>query len=256
MIAIPRTKYGLHFHDVFFSDDPLAAREQFSLAHFSQAALPLAGLEPCATKVVNLRVDEGPLFTALSSNTRYKIRRAEREGVIPVMNWAPSDFNIASFCEHYDTFAQFKNLPLSNRNKLLGLKSASSLVLAIARDSTEATLVGHAYIADRELGRLRLLYSASHFRSSQDTEERNRIGRANRLLHWHAMHSARSDGFQHYDLGGFPMTEGDPEKNAIARFKNEFGGELVMEYSGFLSRHTIIQRAIPAVRQIIGVHRS
>jgi hypothetical protein len=29
-----------------------------------------------------------------------------------------------------------------------------------------------------------------------------------------------------------------------------------MEYSGFLSRHTIIQRAIPAVRQIIGVHRS
>jgi hypothetical protein len=254
MIAIPRTKYGLHFHDVFFAANPQTSRKQFHLAHFSQAAQPFAGLEPCATKVVDLRVDEGSLFTALSNNTRYKIRRAEREGVIPLLNSDPSELDITLFCEHYDTFAQFKRLPPSNRNKLRGLKNASSLILASASDAVGTTIVGHAYIADRELGRIRLLYSGSHFRSSQDTEERNRIGRANRLLHWHVIHTARSCGFQSYDLGGFPMTEKDPDKNAIARFKNEFGGAIVREYSGFLSRHSIIQRAIPAVQQIVRAH--
>jgi hypothetical protein len=195
------------------------------------------------------------LFNALSSNTRYKIRRAEREGITPFLNATPSELDITAFCEHYDTFAQHKNLPPSNRNKLLGLKNASALILASASDTEGVTLIGHAYIADREVGRMRLLYSASHFRSSQDTEERNRIGRANRLLHWHAIQTARCCGFQHYDLGGFPMTETDPEKNAIARFKSEFGGETVMEFSGFLSRHSLIQRTIPTMRQLIGGYR-
>lgn len=255
MIAIPRIKYGLHFHDVFFAADPQNSKGQFHLAHFSQASKSFSGLEPCTTKILDLRTDQGMLFNALSSNTRYKIRRAEREGVIPVLNSAPSELDITTFSKHYDTFAQHKHLPRSNDNKLLGLKNASALILANASDADGTNLVGHAYIADRELGRIRLLYSCSHFRSSQDTEERNRIGRANRLLHWHAINTARSCGFHYYDLGGFPITQTDPEKNAIARFKSEFGGQTVMEYSGFLSRHSIIQRTLPAVRQIVRAGR-
>ncbi len=250
MIAIPRTKYGLNFHDVFFAAEPQTLKERFFVAHFSQAARPLPGLEPCATKLIDLRSDHGSLFDSFSSNTRYKIRRAEREGVTPVIKSTPSEVDITSFCEHYDTFAQLKKLPLSNRNKLFSLNSAASLILAIASDIDGRTIVTHAYIADRGLGRIRLLYSGSHFRSTPDSEERNRIGRANRLLHWHAISTGRSHGFQHYDLGGFPMTQTDPDKSAIARFKSEFGGLTVLEYSGFLSRHSLIQHTIPAVQQL------
>lgn len=255
MIAIPRFKYGFHFHDVIFATEPQIVKDRFYVAHFSQAARPLSGLEPCTTKLVDLRADHGSLFDSLSSNTRYKIRRAEREGVTPALNFAPSEVDITSFCEHYDAFAKVKKLPSSNLDKLLGLKNASSLILASARDDAGATLVTHAYIADQELGRIRLLYSGSHFRSTLDSEERNRIGRANRLLHWHAITASRSSGFKHYDLGGFPMIQTDPDKNAIARFKSEFGGATVMEYSGFLSRHPLIQRTIPAVRQLVRAHR-
>jgi hypothetical protein len=255
MIVIPRTKCGLHFHDVFFASDPQASRDRFSFAHFSQAAQPFPGLAPCATKVVDLSIDHGSLFAALSSSTRYKIRRAEREGVIPNFHSEPSESVIASFCEHYDAFAKLKRLPASNRDKLLGLRNAGALIVAKADEASGTPLATHAYIADRELGRIRLLYSGSLFRSTQDTEERNRIGRANRLLHWHAMHTARSCGFRHYDLGGFPITQTDPEKNAIARFKNEFGGDVLTEYSGFLSRYSAIQQTIPAVQRMMKATR-
>ena len=251
MIAIPRTKYGLHFHDVFFSDDPLAAREQFSLAHFSQAALPLAGLEPCATKVVNLRVDEGPLFTALSSNTRYKIRRAEREGIIPRLISKPTPNDLDTFCTFYDTFATQKQRGASNRPKVRALTERDALILSFADTHDGATVAAHAYVADSQILRTRLLYSASHFRGTDDSETRNCIGRANRFLHWHEIEQFKQLGYESYDLGGIPLDESDPEKNAIARFKSEFGGHHIIEFNGYRSSLPFVRHAITFARGIL-----
>ena len=250
MLSIARAKYGIRFHDVFFAADPASFQYESCLAHFSQAAAPLDGFSPCMTRIVDLSSDEGVLFAQLSSSTRYKIRRAEREGIIPFFSANPTDGDIESFCDHFDVFARQKRLPPSNRNKLFGLRQASSLILTSALDAQQSLLVSHAYIADSAGMRMRLLYSASHFRSVDDTEERNRIGRANRLLHWHDMRSAWSHGYQHYDLGGFPMNQDDPEKNAIARFKSEFGGSSVLEYNGVCSQHRLIRRSIPAIKRI------
>jgi hypothetical protein len=250
MIAIPRSKCGIRFHDVFFSTDPHSHAHNFHFAHFSQASQPLDGFVQCQTRIVDLAVEPGVLFAGLSGNTRYKIRRAEREGGVPFFDGSPSGADIDAFCAHFDTFARSKRLPLGNRNKLRGLRDASALILTGIRDAQNELLVAHAYIADRQRERMRLLYSASHFRSSADTEERNRIGRANRFLHWHEMCTARTSGYRYYDLGGFPMDTADSEKNAIARFKSEFGGHTVIEYNGFVSRHRIVQRTLPALQRI------
>lgn len=252
MLSISRTKYKIAFHDVFFAADPRSFEHESCLARFSQAAIPLDGFSPCMTRIVDLSADEEILFTKLSSNTRYKIRRAEREGLAPSFCAHPSESDIDNFCAHFDVFARQKHLPLCNRNKLLGLHAASSLILTGALDAQQSLIVSHAYIADSAGERIRLLYSASHFRSALDTDERNRIGRANRLLHWHDMRSARSHGYRHYDLGGFPMTQDDREKNSIARFKSEFGGETVVEYNGMLSRYRLIQQSFPAMQRIFG----
>lgn len=250
MIAIPRTKCGIRFHDVFFAEDPQAVTEYCRLAHISQCAAPFDGCSPCVTKIIDLTRDEEALFNTLSSNTRYKIRRADREGMIPFFNTAPGTEDITAFCSHFDPFARSKKLPLSNRNKLLGLQHIAALIIAGVSDSTHTLVVTHAYIADRTIERLRLLYSASHFRSVVDSEERNRIGRANRFLHWHVMRAARTAGYRHYDLGGIPRTDSDPEKNAIARFKSEFGGDTATEYVGFISRHRLVQRSIPVIQRV------
>jgi len=250
MISIPRIKCGIRFHDVFFASDPEPISARFGLAHLSQSAKPFEGFIPCATKIIDLSRDEGTLFDSLSSNTKYKIRRSEREGIRTKYNSDPSQDDINTFCLHFNPFARAKGLPLSNRDKLVGLKEASALILTQAIDARDATLVSHAYIADRELGRLRLLYSASHFRSTDNTEERNLIGRANRLLHWRSISGAKQHGYQLYDLGGLPLNQHDHEKNAIARFKNEFGGTVVTEYNGFITRNRLIQRAIPTVQRV------
>jgi lipid II:glycine glycyltransferase (peptidoglycan interpeptide bridge formation enzyme) len=190
------------------------------------------------------------LFNSFSSNTRYKIRRAEREGIACSAVITPSITDIDTFIQFFNTFAHLKKQPLCNREKLNGLREASSLILTIATDSQNAPLVAHAYIGDNSLGRLRLLYSASLFRSTQNSEARNKIGRANRLLHWHDMLIGREQRYCHYDLGGFPLDQSDPEKNAIARFKAEFGGKAVTEYNGFASRHRLIQHTMPTLQKL------
>ncbi|MFN4894296.1 MAG: hypothetical protein ACK5GN_02565 [Pseudomonadota bacterium] len=250
MIAIQRTKYGIRFHDVIFSPNPFDPGCHFHLARFSQSAKAAYGFTPCATKIVDLSVDQGLLFSSLSNSTRYKIRRAEREGMNPLANPTPELNHLNDFCAYYDIFAASKQLPASNREKLIRLQEQSSLLLTSVHDSQDRTVVAHAYIADRESERIRLLYSASHFRSSSDTQERNRIGHANRLLHWHSMLSARSLGYRRYDLGGFPLTQTNAEKVAIAKFKAEFGGEIVVEFNGLLSRNRLLQRTLPAVQRI------
>ena len=95
------------------------------------------------------------------------------------------------------------------------------------------------YVKDSSSGRVRLLYSASHFRARSDSGERNKIGRANRLLHWHEIVTLKDLGFGLYDLGGIPLDSSDQEKNDIARFKLEFGGEMLIEYNGVLPTNVV-----------------
>ena len=105
-------------------------------------------------------------------------------------------------------------------------------------------LAMHAYVRDPLIRRARLLYSASHFRGTDDTAARNLIGRANRLLHWHEIESLHEQRYLQYDLGGIPIDDSDPAKNAIARFKREFGGTEVTEYNGYRANSLLGRLAI------------
>jgi lipid II:glycine glycyltransferase (peptidoglycan interpeptide bridge formation enzyme) len=79
--------------------------------------------------------------------------------------------------------------------------------------------------------RARLFYSASHFRKSEDSELRNLIGRANRLLHWEDIRFFKEMGLSCYDFGGWYGGREDVEKLAINQFKESFGGEKQREYT-------------------------
>ena len=84
-----------------------------------------------------------------------------------------------------------------------------------------------------------------------DSGERNKIGRANRLLHWYEILTLKNLGFKLYDLGGIPLDSSDEAKNAIARFKLEFGGKLLVEYSGLLPTNLIGKVLLPLARRRI-----
>ena len=79
-----------------------------------------------------------------------------------------------------------------------------------------------------------------------------RIGRANRLLHWHEILTLKDLGFELYDLGGIPLDSADQEKNDIARFKLEFGGKLLVEYNGVLPTNVVGRMLVPLARRRLG----
>jgi hypothetical protein len=234
MLAVTRTKFGMPIGDVFFASKDFIASPQAAIWFLVQAHQPRPNLYPVKTQLIDLNDHKDTLFSAMSSNTRYKIKRAEREGLLPSIIPQPTTADLSAYATFFDEFASQKGLPACNLKKMQALGSVDGILLSSISRPTGELLASHAYVKDTETGRLRLLYSASHFRAAADSSERNLIGRANRLLHWHEMYSFKDLGFQHYDLGGIPIDDSDAEKNAIARFKREFGGREITEFSGFI----------------------
>jgi hypothetical protein len=249
MISITRKKFGIPINDVFFAGTPEECAHPAAIQFFVQARSPHKAFTPFKTQAIDLTASADELSKALSKNTRYKINRAEREGLSPRLAVTPSASEAILYADFYDTFAAQKRLPPCNRAKLQSLANSQFLILSSVSDLDGSLLAAHAYVKDPSEGRVRLLHSASHFRGMDDSTERNKIGRANRLLHWFEILSLKNAGFRLYDLGGIPNDDSDPEKNAIARFKLEFGGTPLIEYNGFVPRTNLGKILVPFARR-------
>ena len=253
MIAITRSKYGVPIRDVFFADRVDPGRTRVPLCVFQQTAHQHHLLKPVQAWGHQAphpphRGDRRPHL-----KNHYKIRRAEREGLAPRLMLAPTDEDARRFADYYDTFARHKGLPPGNRTKLAALGRRSALLLSSVTDSEGTVLSAHAHVKDAGLGRVRLLYSASHFRAMSDSGERNRVGRANRLLHWHEITTRSSvSGTRSTTSAASPSTRRIEEKNDIARFKLEFGGDLFIEYSGVLPMNVLGRVLLPLARKRLG----
>ena len=82
-------------------------------------------------------------------------------------------------------------------------------------------LVWHSYFVYGN--RCRPIYSASHYRYTNDTQMRSLIGRANRWLHWQDMLKFKEIELCNYDWGGW-HTGNDSVLLKINKFKESFGG--------------------------------
>lgn len=234
MIAVDRKKWGVTIREVFFADDPSQTERSSTINFFVQAHTPHRRFTPFQTSIIDLSQTQEKISAPISKNTRYKINRAEREGMVARLLETPTERESDFYAEFYNTFARQKRLPPCNKQKLRALCASSALLLSSVSDSDGALLAAHAYVKDQGSGRARLLYSASHYRDLTDSNERNKVGRANRFLHWYEILSLKKIGYSLYDLGGLPLDSSDKQKNDIARFKLEFGGSPRIEYNGFI----------------------
>jgi hypothetical protein len=243
VISVTRKKFCVRISDVFFANSVTEPKNDSEICFFVQAHASHPDLKPFRTSVIDLAKPLDRISSNLSKNTRYKINRAEREGIIPRLVDSPTEHEAHLYAEYYDSFAAHKGLPKSNIIKLRALCRASALMLSSSSDADGNLLVAHAYVKDTASGRARLLYSASQFRTLGDSSDRNKVGRANRLLHWYEILTLKQMGFGLYDLGGLSDDSNDKEKADIARFKMEFGGTPIIEYTGVVPQ-TYLGRAI------------
>lgn len=190
-----------------------------------------------ATLLLDLSQPEEELFQAIEKNARYKIRRSEtKDGTRCRLLAGPeiTDAYLADLAERYRELAQTKGLGPMNLQRLRQFRSAGMLYIGQADAEEGETLVWHVYLVVHR--RARLFYSLSRFRDSEDSQFQNRVGRANRHLHWEDLRALKALGVATYDFGGFYLGQTDEAKLRINHFKLEFRGVQVMEYNGFQVR--------------------
>ncbi len=102
--------------------------------------------------------------------------------------------------------------------------SQGNILLSFAYQD-ETLLVAHASLYGGNMSRL--WYSCSSYRNT-DSQFRNVVGRANRLLHLRDIYYFKEKGIKTYDWGGISDRE---EIKNITAFKKEFGGEEKVLYN-------------------------
>lgn len=175
------------------------------------------------TKIIELRQDLDQIFESIGKNTKYKINRASREGVHFTIE---EDLNV--FLDFYNEFSRSKSLSTLSKKVLRKYNNNLVVTKATKSKSESENLVMHSYIVDFESKRVRLLHSASLFRTD-DKKIRNLVGMANRFLHFEDMKYFKEHNFKVYDFGGYAYNTVDEQLKNINDFKDSFGATLLHE---------------------------
>lgn len=250
---ITYSKYGIRVADVYYGAAEPAPLRGVDVIRHLQSPTEIEGASCTAfqTIVIDLNRPEADLFQSFKKGTRYEIRRAAEKDGIQERFWGETGgAALDRFVEFYDRFALDKRLPKANRPKLRELAGAAALVLSSAEQADGEAIVWHAYVLAAE--RARLFHSASCFRSLQDAQSRQRIGRANRYLHWRDMLHFKQAGIRLLDMGGWYDGFQDPERLRINAFKEEFGGTLVKAFNtqaGITWKGRAVVRLVRLVRR-------
>src|SRR5208283_2332071 len=225
--VIKSTRGPLRITDFYFDEQVWTQDADIVRYNHWSTAIPNAACRQQHTIVIDLTKDDEALLSAMHKKLRYDLRRAAAENLSYKMWCQPCGGVLDGFCRFYDSFALSKSLAKMSRRRLQALARADSLVLTEAK-LRDRDLVWHAYI--RTGARVRLLHSASLYRSFDSTGLRQTAGRANRWLHWKDIASFKTEGLRVLDLGGWYAGSHDQEKQRINNFKEEFGGSIVTDY--------------------------
>lgn len=187
--------------------------------------------EKTATVCIDLSGTLEALSKGVAKNTRYEIRQAEKLGDrIRIERNGPELTD--KFLALFNDFVRSKPEVAAINHSMLRRYEAHADIFMAYLDGNP--VCGHVLLRDVEIGRARLLYSAS--RRFDDRETARLSGTLNRFLHWHEICAYREERFSAYDLGGIKEDKAD----GIAQFKMSFGGDVVKE-------HTYLCAGIPWV---------
>lgn len=248
MLEIFRKKFGIRIREVFFSTGLNPSEAKRDLDVYIQFSGASSGMQPFWTACLDLTQNESDLFLKISKNYRYEINRAsQKDGLICHINFAPSADDVANFVCFYDGFAQHRGLNFANQAKLKAFRGAGNIVLTeVVSPSGGEPLARHCYITDG--CRARLYYSATVQRQEGGNENRQLIGRANKLLHWETIKEMKRSGITCYDFGGISKSE---ELKGIDDFKLQFGALERLEANAIIAASWLGRLALGA-RELAG----
>ncbi len=241
------TKLLVRFVEYQFDDVGPAVRADVARYLWRSAPVPDARSVESFTLVLDLTNSPETLLSKMHPNARYAIRRGEKDR-FQYHSWSANDSNqLAEFYRFYDEFAAAKGLPGADRQRLDAFAEAGLLDLSCAADHHGMALVWHAHY--RGHNRVRLIHSASLRRPAMEPSTRALIGRANCFQTWKDLLRFQQEGISVYDLGGWYAGTENREKLGINRFKANFGGQIVKEFSAEIPLTAIGSLALAFTRR-------
>jgi hypothetical protein len=225
-------KARLKIAEIIFDGQDVGGRDtqNIDIVRYKCRALPVPGSVYAESYSLwaNLGADPDYLLAKMSRVTRSQIRRAQTEGIRYEFTSAPNSTWTDQFFDFYELFAVSRKLRSVNRCRFLAILGQNALDFSRVSSPDGRILVWHANL---RIGRYVLVdASASLFRREIGPAAAY-IGRANRLLHWLDMLRFSAEGFAIYDFGGWYGGTTNEQLLRINRFKESFGGELVLYYN-------------------------
>jgi hypothetical protein len=222
----------LSVDDAWFDFDA-AGHPGMDIVHAFQIPKPILGAtnHEFHTLTIDLSKPESVLLEAMAKDTRYEIRRAERDGLQVRFERQLNPEIIERFRIDYDQLAERKGLHRLDM-RWFARQQRHALELSCSIDQADRTLTWHAYVCSKT--RARLLFSVSNGLSADSGAARQMIGRANRYHHWADIRHFKAAGKNTYDLGGVYVGEKDQQQIQIAQFKRGFGGADETSYNSTL----------------------
>ena len=201
------------------------------------------------TLVNDLTLSTEELFSKFKSDTRTKIRRAQKKGVVTKF-YSSADLLAQSeildeFIEVHHQFLISKNMKGKlKKDKFKAYCEANMLALSIA--TQDGNNIGyHSYVVNGQIARG--LYLAYLFSNKDQAANKSLIGDANRLLHWEEMCKFKELGFTIYDWGGYSKLE---RLKNVNKFKEEFGGKKEDRYHYLIPNSYLGNLGILALRGV------
>jgi hypothetical protein len=221
MIEVRRRRHGIPYAQKWFARRT-SPRDFLGVVINYQYLGPSSPLffvkRPFVTLHIDLARDPEAILADMQKTVRYKIRRADGEGLAWHEDVASKDF--AAF---HEAFARGKGIEGIDMSRIESFGAALALTSVTQGDQV---LSQHAHLVDVVEGRARLVYSSSARFAGVDPAL---VGRANRWCHWKDMLRFKELGVRTYDLGGFAPDTKNPTLEGINDFKTGFGGTIVTE---------------------------
>lgn len=195
---------------------------------YSHASVPSKSLKPMETIHINLSKDKNSLFKEMHRTTRSQIRRAEERELKHIIIKNPTDQDLNEFQRFYNLFAKDKKTSTCNSFHMRTMKllrEKKGLMLSYIQNDEGNITCYRVYVTDGNIAMN--LYSASHFRMTDNQDVKRLLSHAIRLLIWRDIIWLKECNHLLYDMGGLTSNEN------IRKFKLGFGGELVSVYSGY-----------------------
>lgn len=154
------------------------------------------------TLISDLSIEKEKLWGKLTKTVRNEINRSKREN-IEIQFFYPNMITnklLDEFENMYVGMFESKGIHHKglSRNVLRSYIQNQALFMSVAYIDSKP-VVYHSYVCDKI--HVRLLHSCSEFREA-DNLERNKIGRANKFLHWNDWIQLKDIGVTEYDWGG------------------------------------------------------